>query len=300
MLDKPTPDGLAGWVTFLSGCEMPILRQTARRLEQARRNADRISGRDITDIVLQDPLMALRLLTHTVGSSRLRSDITNIASAVMMLGVDPFFRRFDQPLTLESLLAEQPQALLGVLQVILRAQRASRYAHDWTFARHDMNIEEVALAALLHDIAEILLWCFAPQLATAIRARLQADRTLRSASAQQAALGFPLIELQLVLCRSWHLPELLIAMMDDNNAQLARVRNVKLAVCLARHSIDGWTDPALSDDFSAIEKLLHIDRQTLLDRLQIPPEFLSCVSGADSSRPAGDAPDQLANRAVGS
>jgi oligopeptidase A len=62
-----------------------------------------------------------------------QSDITNIASAVMMLGVDPFFRQFDRPLTLEGMLSGQPQALLGVLQVILRTQRASRYAHEWAF-----------------------------------------------------------------------------------------------------------------------------------------------------------------------
>ena len=279
MLDKPTPEGLARWVTFLGDREIPILRQTARRLEQARRDADQISGRDLTDIVLQDPLLALRVLTQSAGSGRLQSDITNIASAVMMLGVDPFFRRFEQPLTLESLLAEQPQALLGVLQVIVRSQRASRYAHDWAFARHDRNVEEVALAALLHDLAEILLWCFAPQLASEIRSRLQGDRTLRSARAQQALLGFPLSELQLALCRNWHLPELLTTMMDDDNAHLARVQNVQLAVRLARHSLDDWTDPALLEDFTAIEELLHIDRETLLDRLQLAPELLPRGSG---------------------
>lgn len=294
MLDKPTPDGLARWVTFLGNREMPILRQTARRLEQARRNADRLIGRDITDIVLQDPLLALRVLTHGAGSGRLQNDITNIASAVMMLGIDPFFRRFEQPLILESLLAEQPQALLGVLQVILRSQRASRYAHDWAFARHDRNVEEVALAALLHDLAEILLWCCAPQLASAIRARLRVDRTLPSASAQLAVLGFSLGELQLALCHNWHLPELLTTMMNDDNAHLARVLNVQLAVRLARHSFDGWNDPALLDDLAAIEQLLHIDRETLLDRLQLTPEMLPRARSEEPSRPTSDWPGQAA------
>jgi hypothetical protein len=55
----------------------------------------------------------------------------------------------------------------------------------------------------------ILLWCFAPDLAIEIRSRLQADRSLRSASVQQEVLGFPLAELQLALCHAWHLPELL-------------------------------------------------------------------------------------------
>jgi HD-like signal output (HDOD) protein len=291
MLAKQPPQELADWLTFFSGTEMPVLRQTARRLDEARQNIDRVSGRDITDIVLQDPLLATRVLAYiqAVSRRRLQSDITNIASAVMMLGVDPFFRKFDQPLTLETMLAGQPAALLGVLQVILRTQRASRYAHDWAFARHDMNVEEVALAALLHDLAEILLWCFAPDLALSIRARLQADRALRSASAQKEVLGFPLADLQLALCHAWHLPDLLTTLMDDGNAHLPRVKNVKLAVNLARHSTDGWTDPAIPDDLTAVENMLHINRETLLSRLQLPPElvpaFLRESASTGESRP---------------
>jgi len=276
MPDPHPPQDLASWLTLVSDAEIPILRQTGRRLEQARRNIDRVTGRDITDIVLQDPLLAIRVLAYiqAVSRRRLQSDITNIASAVMMLGVDPFFRTFDQPLTLETLLDGRAPALLGVLQVILRAQRASRYAHDWAFARHDMNVEEVALAALLHDLAELLLWCFAPDLAIALRARLQARRTLRSIDVEQEVLGFSLAELQSALCRAWQLPALLTTLMDNGNAHLPRVQNVNLAVDLARHSLDGWTDPALNDDLSAVEKLLHVNRQTLLHRLQWPTELL--------------------------
>lgn len=53
-------------------------------------------------------------------------------------------------------------ALLGVLQIIRRAQRAADYAQDWAIWRHDINMEEVRIAALLHDLAEILVWCSAP------------------------------------------------------------------------------------------------------------------------------------------
>lgn len=276
MSNKPHPQNLAGWLMLLSDAELPILRQTARRLEKARQQVDRVTGRDITDIVLQDPLLAVRVvaLIQSFGSKHLRSEITNIASAVMMLGVEPFFREFENPLTIESVLGQQPQALLGMLQVVLRTQRASRYAYEWAFARHDMNVDEVALAALLHDLAEILLWCFAPDLAIEIRARLHADRSLRSASAQQEVLGFTLAELQLSLCHAWHLPALLTTLMDDRKAQLPRVQNVRLAVDLARHSVDGWGDAAIPDDLEAIQALLKINRETLLARLQLPPELL--------------------------
>lgn len=283
MLDQP-PQDLEAWVGFLSNAEIPILRKTARRLEEARQNIDRVNGRDIATIVLQDPLMAIRVLAyiHPFRGKHLRSDITTIANAVMMLGIEPFFTHFESPATIETTLKDEPQALLGVLQVIRRVQRASTYAHDWAFERYDLNIEEVALAALLHDLAEILLWCFAPRLAIKIRDLHLADKTLRSATAQQQVLGFPLSDLQRALCTVWHLPELLSTLMDDDNAFQPRVRNVILAVNLARHSSNDWTDAALPDDFSAIEKLLHIKRETLLSRLNIPAEIVPRFMVQDS------------------
>ena len=82
MLNKPLHD-LEAWVIFFSNAEMPILRQTARRLEEARRNIDRIGGRDIAAIVLQDPLMAIRVLAciQPFRGKHLRSDITTIAKS---------------------------------------------------------------------------------------------------------------------------------------------------------------------------------------------------------------------------
>jgi 5'-deoxynucleotidase YfbR-like HD superfamily hydrolase len=175
--------------------------------------------------------------------------------------------------------------LLGVLQVIRRVQRASRYAYEWAHDRYDMNIEEVALAALLHDLSEILLWCFAPKLAIRIRDKKQADKTLRSAAAQEQVLGIHLFDLQKALCSAWHLPELLNALMDDANAYLPRVQNVTLAVNLARHSTDNWNDAALPDDFSAIEKLLHINRETLLSRLNVPADLIPNFLASESKEP---------------
>ncbi|MBL8414509.1 MAG: HDOD domain-containing protein [Propionivibrio sp.] len=291
MLNQPLQD-LEAWVTFFSNAEMPILRQTARRLEEARLNIDNINGRDIAAIVLQDPLMAVRVLgcIQPFRGKHLRSDITTIANAVMMLGIEPFFSRFETPLTIEAMLKSEPQALLGVLQVIRRVQRASHYAHDWAFDRHDMNVEEVALAALLHDLAEILLWCFAPALAIEIRDRQQADKTLRSVSAQEQVLGIRLVDLQLALCAAWHLPELLNTLMDDANAHLSRVQNVTLAVNLARHSTSNWRDAALPDDLAAIEKLLHIKRETLLSRLNIPEERVTQKLADESNETQGGTP----------
>ena len=280
MLSKPLPD-LNVWVRYLSEAELPVLRQTVRRLEDAQQNIDRIGGREIADIVLQDPLLAIRVLSfiQSLRGKHLRTDITTIANAIMMLGIEPFFARFSTLTTIESKLGQQPQALLGVLHVIRRMQRAAHYAHDWAFERLDMNVEEVALAALLHDLAEILLWCFAPQQALEIRRRQQIDPTLRSATAQEDVLGIRLADLQLALCQAWQLPELLKTLMDDSQSEHPRVRNVVLAVNLARHSAENWENPGLPDDFRGIEKLLHVDRDILLQRLSVPEEIAARYLG---------------------
>lgn len=273
MLTHPLQD-LETWVLFFSGADLPVLRHTARQLEEAREKIDRISGRDVARIVLQDPLMTVKVLAYIqpFAGKRLRSDITTIASAVMMIGVEPFFEKFKELITVEHMLKTEPQAMLGTLQLIRRVQRAAHYAHEWALWRQDLNVEEVTIAALLHDIAEILLWCFAPALAVRIRDMQKADPTLRSAVAQDQVLGIQLIDLQLALCRAWHLPELLAHLIDPDQASHPRIQNVQLAVDLARHTANGWGNAAIPDDFKALENLLHLNRDSLIERLHLTDE----------------------------
>ena len=60
MLTHPLQD-LETWVLFFSGAELPVLRHTARQIEEAHKKIDTISGRDIARIVLQDPLQTNQL-----------------------------------------------------------------------------------------------------------------------------------------------------------------------------------------------------------------------------------------------
>ena len=263
------------WVQFLSEKEIPVLRQTVRGMAEARERLTEVTGREISAMVLRDPLMTVRILRFTMRhcGKRQLQEITTIEHAVMMLGIEPFFRHFAQLDAIEDQLKPHPQAMLGLLQVIRRAQRAGRFAADWAIWRRDLNSEDIAVAAVLHDLAEVLIWCFAPQDALKIQAMKKADPALRSADAQVAVLGFPLIDLQLALCTKWQLPELLQSLINDGHSERVRVKNVKLAVDLARHSANGWEDPALPDDFLAIEALMSIDHDTLMLRLGLkPPE----------------------------
>jgi HD-like signal output (HDOD) protein len=268
MLERPFKD-LESWVHHLSAAELPVLKRTAQQLDELRQREDRVTSPAIAQVVLQDPLMALKVLAY-LEARRRRSqitDITTIDRAIMMLGVSPFFSDFERLVRVEDQLAAHPQALLGLLRVVARAKRAAHFARDWALLRHDLDVEEITVAALLHDVAETLLWSFAPRLALQVSELQRANPTMRSHLAQHAVLGIRLDDLQLALAQAWRLPALLVSLMDGAHSGHPRVRNVLCAVNLARHSAKGWDDPALPDDYAQIEKLLNISHEALLARL---------------------------------
>ena len=279
----PQPfDTIDSYIAFFSQEPLPVLKHTVKELQAMLEQEDSINGRTVAALVLSDPLMTLKVLIHIEANRRARQnhDITTIERAIMMMGISPFLRDFaDQP-TIEGQIAQHPKALVGVLRVISRARRAARYARDWAIVRHDLDVDEVTVAALLSEVTEILCWCFAPTLTQQVYELQRVDRGLRSAVAQRSVFNFSAKELQLALVRYWHLPELLVSMMDERYIDNARVRTVQLANSLARHTAQGWDNPAIPDDLSAIEKLIHIGRDNLLARLQVPHEAIEQLLAA--------------------
>lgn len=273
ILEKPL-DTATAYVNFLSHQDMPVLRQTVKQLATLRESADSVNAKRLAAVVLGDPLMTMKLIAH-LQAVRHRSqnhDITTIDRAIMMLGVSPFFEAFSDAPTLESTLGSQPVALIGVLQVIARARKAAHLARDWAIARHDLDVDEITVAALLGEAPEIMCWTFAPALMARVKRLQAADRNLRSTIAFRAVFGIAKSELQIGLVNAWNMPELLMALLDAEHAENPRVRNVKLANNFARHLAKGWDDPALPDDIDEIERLLHINREQLLLRLGTPAE----------------------------
>lgn len=248
------------WVAVLSRADLPVLKQTARDLAVLREDEDRLTAISIADVIARDPMMTVKLLRYLQQHKHRAqtTEVVQVEQALLMLGVEPFFRNVPlQPLA-EDMLKSHIVALPPMLRVVHRSHRASEYAVDWAARLRDLHYEEVRIAALLHDIAEILMWCFAPEQMLEIRAMQQKDKALRSRDVQQQVLGFALIELQRELALQWGLPELLLMLMNDSSANQPRVRNVVLAVNLARHSANGWDDAALPDDYKDVGELLRI------------------------------------------
>ena len=252
--------GLEHWVSLLTHADLPVLKHTARDLSALRADDKRLNTHSIAEIIARDPMMTAKLLRYLQQhkSKAQTAEVVQVEQALLMLGIEPFFNNVTlQPLA-EEMLKAHVVALPPMLRVVHRSHRASEYAMEWAVQLRDLHYEEVRVAALLHDIAEIMMWCFAPALMLNIRDIQQKDKALRSRSAQEQVLGFALVDLQKELVLQWGLPELLLTLMNDSSAKQPRVRNVELAVNLARHSANGWDDAALPDDYEDIGELLRI------------------------------------------
>ncbi|MCA1978783.1 MAG: HDOD domain-containing protein [Thiobacillus sp.] len=268
------PQTLAGWVDWLGKAEIPVLKHSARELDRLRGDEDALNARTVAGVVTDDPLMTVKLLRHMQQRKGRRQayELVDVKQTLLMLGLETFFRELPARPVAEDLLRGHADALIHLLRTVRRAQRAAHYAFDWALRLHDLHAEEVQVSALLSHSAEMLMWCFNPGPMLEIRRRQQAAPDLRSADAQRQVLGFTGVELQRQLVIEWHLPELLLNLFDPAEAQSTRVRNVMLAVNLARHSMQGWDNPALPDDYRAIGALLRLEPERVRALVMHAPE----------------------------
>lgn len=264
------PRGVDGWVAAWRSAEIPVLEETSATIEELRTREDAVDARLLAESFGDDPLMCLKLLAH-VSTHRPSSRITDAetaTAALVMMGIGPFFRSFARQPTVQERLASQPEALEGLHAVLRRARRAASFALGFAVHRMDHDAEVIYEAALLHDFAEMLLWCHAPQLALSMARAQQRDPSLRSAAAQTVTLGVELADVQQALMKAWRLPELLVRISDDHHANTPQVRNVHLAIRVARHTANGWDNAALPDDVREIAALLNLAQEPTLKLLR--------------------------------
>lgn len=269
MLTTALPD-LATWTAWLREAEIPVLAETAAALEAMRAREDEVDANGLGEMIANDPLMTLKVLAYASShrGRRMVTDTETVTAALVMTGITPFFEAFGPQPTVEERLATEPAALAGLRATVRRTHRGANFALGFAVHRMDPDAAVVHAVALLHEFAELLVWCHAPALQLRIQGLQRADPQLRSAVAQQRALNVEVADLQAALMRAWRLPELLTHMGDDLHADNANVRSVELGARLARHTALGWDNPAVPDDIAAIAELLNLSIPAALQLVQ--------------------------------
>ena len=234
--------GSSQWAAYLGHMELPVKAATKRTLlELEASRGDLLSAKELSGLMIEDALFALRLLKEANQRlpRRLARDITTPLGVVLALGTNQFNQQLNSA-------PETSEDNVGFNECEGRAALSARIAVGWGGLHFDLDPGELALAALLSNAGEIELWAFAPEVPRAALDELHSGRAQRSEQAQEQACGFAFNELTLKLCEEWALPPLILQLIrgDENlRAKLAR-----LAVNTARHLSNGADDPALPHD----------------------------------------------------
>lgn len=269
MLDHPLKD-LDAWSAHLVGADFPVLPASINEIaymaqaEEVRGNVD---AHTLAPALMGDPLMTLKVLAHVSRyCTRLHVEPPEtLTGAIVMQGIEPFFNAFSRLTSVDQALTPYPGALAGLHRTLNRGKRAAHLAVSFAMHRQDEDAEIIQQAALLHDFAEMLMWCEAPTLMLEVERLLASDHTLRSHQVQSDVLNVTLVDLAQSLMHAWQLPDLLIRCTDDRHAEHPTVRTVMLAVRVARHTQYGWdavnAHAALPDDIADIAQLLTLSKE---------------------------------------
>src|ERR1035437_8693943 len=135
------------WAAYFETKKLPVMgksKLTVASLEQ--REGEELSPHDLSLVVLNDPLLCLRLLREAerIRTHRLGNETTTTLQAIMQLGIDDF-----KTLLFSS--EEIDMTSRGLLEVEARSSTAAQIALQWASKRSDMNPAELALAVLLGD-----------------------------------------------------------------------------------------------------------------------------------------------------
>lgn len=273
--------GLPQWVAYLREKDIPIMPRSKTAIEAL--DCDAVSPRDLAELVVRDPFLSLRVLrlAELRRSTTLGHETTTILGAVQQIGVRGLLdSAADSPLC--------DDANAGLAACEARAVMSASIALSWAAHRADVAPEELALAALLGEIGELMLWAFAPELPERALDALRSGRVPRSALAQQMLYGFTFKQLTLGLIEAWELPRLIAQLVKG--ADTPRTNIARIASDAARHILANPRNPALPTDVISIRVYLPgVPWEALVSALPIDEDYresvISVVTGSGEDVP---------------
>ncbi|WP_260291373.1 HDOD domain-containing protein [Sedimenticola hydrogenitrophicus] len=231
-----TDNTLNGWVERLGSRALPAMALTRQRVMQLL-DSPNTTHADLQRILSRDPgfTLAIFRLFNALPQPP-REPVSNLAHAIALLGIEPTSQADRALPDLHKQLSAGARAAL--YDCYSRAGHAAWYAYSWG---HDLrlgNPEEMAIAALLHDLAEMLLWTYADRQMGQLTALIKDG--MPQTDAEEQVFGFSLRHLSLQLAEQWNLPPLTAQALQPVGAFQARSLAVMLASALARETSRDW------------------------------------------------------------
>ncbi len=243
---------LNAWADKLQHAVLPALPQTVAEMVRLGSD-DNVNMWSLARVVEKDPGLCIALLrrVNAGGQKRLRTEVTTVEHAMMMLGLTQL-RTLPKAIPLIQQ-AGDPTGRERALRLMAQGYHAAWQARELARLRKDMEPDEVFLPALLHHLGEILLWLYAPAKMLQLE-ELITRQQMEPEEAQYVVFGFGLDHLTLTLARLWGLPTLMQDSLKSESAQQLRIYGIMLAVQLARVVEQGWYRAAST---TVLEQIAH-------------------------------------------
>lgn len=230
------PRAIEKWFDFLKDRPIPALASVATRIQQLL-NRPNTSHQEMASALMFAPGMSIELfrvirrLPHPP-----KVPIQGLSHAVAMVGMEPLQQA---ALRTPSIDRTPREAQPGLRLCYSRAIQSSYFAEGWARIMRLPHPDEIALAALVDECAEMGLWANAPQQMLAINALRDTGSTTDDAAIQ--VLGASLRDLSLALAEYWALPPLAIESLG-HNVYTPRPLCVVLACAFARTIDTSWVN----------------------------------------------------------
>lgn len=238
--------GAEAWSAYLAERPLPTRLSSLQRLKRETAS-NRGTLMSITAIIKADPVLCMHVVRQAQALHASKgSDVTGIDHAIGSLGME---RLGQLASNCEALrLHANRGAELQYFRAIANSHHAATQCAQWLRARHATYAEKGWVAALCHGIGTWSLWRHAPLHMHRIQCRMR-DAGLDPSDAQIETLGCTIEQISLGLARTWQMPPLVLAALDNETSP-------------SRHTLDklhqrSLSDPRLNkDDLRSLSHLL--------------------------------------------
>lgn len=217
--------GIAQWVEYLRAKECPVLPETRAAVAamQAMTVAEkeRLSALDIRALVYRDPYLALKILRRAEDrrSRQLGHDTTTPLAAILQTG-------YDEIVQIVGATPDLGTHAPGCRRCEHCSVLAGTVGRSWAEHRRDLSPDEIAMAALLADIGELLLWHYAPEMTEKENGIRDWNEQFWALNQRPSVMDFTFRQLTVGLAQAWGLPNLVIQLIrgvDTLRASLSRL-----------------------------------------------------------------------------
>ncbi len=217
--------GIKQWVEYLRDRDLPVRPETHAALADMEalppEEKERLSALDIRLLVYSDPYLALKILRRAEErrTRHLGRDTTTPLAAILQTGYDEIL----QIVQSSHDFGEHPA---GCRSCEVRSVFAETIGRSWAEHRADISPDEVAMAALLADIGELLLWHHAPEMTDKETRIRDWNERFWALNHRPSEMEFSFRQLTAALAQAWDLPNLVVLLIrgvDTLRANLSRL-----------------------------------------------------------------------------